>query len=93
MCRLVEEREVVVYCDLHGHSRKQNVFIYGCDNMTDPYTRLHARIFPKMLAKNAPGKFSFKGSKFTVHKSKVMYIVMPVYSGCHGDDISWLIFK
>lgn len=30
--RLVAEREVVVFCDLHGHSRKQNVFIYGCEN-------------------------------------------------------------
>lgn len=31
--KLSEERDIVVYCDLHGHSRKQNVFIYGCDNM------------------------------------------------------------
>ena len=31
--RLTEDREVVVFCDLHGHSRKQNVFIYGCDDM------------------------------------------------------------
>lgn len=30
--RLVAEREVVVFCDLHGHSRKLNVFIYGCEN-------------------------------------------------------------
>ena len=31
--KISEEREVVLYCDLHGHSRKQNVFIYGCDKM------------------------------------------------------------
>ena len=31
--QLMKEREVVVYCDFHGHSRKQNVFIYGCDKM------------------------------------------------------------
>ena len=31
--KLSEERKIVVYCDLHGHSRKQNVFIYGCDNV------------------------------------------------------------
>jgi len=24
------ERKVVLYCDLHGHSRKQNAFFYGC---------------------------------------------------------------
>mmetsp|Transcript_23064 Transcript_23064/g.22456 ORF Transcript_23064/g.22456 Transcript_23064/m.22456 type:complete len:243 (+) Transcript_23064:235-963(+) len=26
------ERGCVMYCDLHGHSRKQNVFMYGCNN-------------------------------------------------------------
>jgi hypothetical protein len=25
-----EERELLIYCDFHGHSRKKNVFIYGC---------------------------------------------------------------
>ena len=31
--KLSEERKIAIYCDLHGHSRKQNVFIYGCDNV------------------------------------------------------------
>lgn len=22
--------QILIYCDLHGHSRKQNVFMYGC---------------------------------------------------------------
>ncbi len=26
-----KERDVVLFCDLHGHSRKKNVFLYGCD--------------------------------------------------------------
>ena len=25
-----QDRKVVLYCDLHGHSRKQNAFFYGC---------------------------------------------------------------
>ena len=25
----MDSREVVLYCDLHGHSRKMNVFMYG----------------------------------------------------------------
>ncbi|TRY99704.1 hypothetical protein DNTS_002239, partial [Danionella cerebrum] len=29
---LLAEREVVVYCDFHGHSRKNNVFMYGCSD-------------------------------------------------------------
>lgn len=24
------ERRVLLYCDLHGHSRKENGFFYGC---------------------------------------------------------------
>jgi murein tripeptide amidase MpaA len=27
-----EERGVFLFCDLHGHSRKHNVFMYGCHN-------------------------------------------------------------
>ena len=65
------EREVVLYCDLHGHSRKHNVFIYGCDSMDDTQNRLRSRIFPIMLSKNAPSMFSYKSSRFGVHKSKV----------------------
>ncbi|CAH3186518.1 unnamed protein product [Porites lobata] len=34
--KLLEERDITLYCDLHGHSRKQNVFIYGCENRFDP---------------------------------------------------------
>lgn len=47
---------MVLYCDLHGHSRKQNVFIYGCENRGDRSKRLHERIFPAMLSKNCPDK-------------------------------------
>jgi cytosolic carboxypeptidase protein 2/3 len=25
-----EEKEVILYCDFHGHSRKKNSFMYGC---------------------------------------------------------------
>lgn len=71
MFRLAEDREIVLYCDFHGHSKKQNVFIYGCDVMDNPRTRLKSRVFPRMLSKNAPAMFSFKDSKFSVHKSKV----------------------
>ena len=54
--RLLEEREIIVYCDLHGHSRRQNIFIYGCENRGNPQRRLKERIFPVMLGKNAPDK-------------------------------------
>ncbi|XP_039393693.1 cytosolic carboxypeptidase 2 isoform X9 [Mauremys reevesii] len=68
--RVLEEREVLLYCDFHGHSRKNNVFMYGCNNKSAPAQRLHERIFPLMLSKNAPDKFSFRSCKFKVQKSK-----------------------
>nr|KAF6468867.1 ATP/GTP binding protein like 3 [Molossus molossus] len=69
--RLMEKREVILYCDLHGHSRKENIFMYGCggsDKCKALY--LQQRIFPLMLSKNCPDKFSFSACKFNVQKSK-----------------------
>ncbi|NWH17046.1 CBPC2 carboxypeptidase, partial [Grus americana] len=69
--RVLAEREVVLYCDFHGHSRKNNVFMYGCDGgRAGAELRLHQRVFPLMLSKNAPDKFSFPSCKFKVQKSK-----------------------
>ncbi|KAJ8024122.1 Cytosolic carboxypeptidase 2 [Holothuria leucospilota] len=68
--KLLDEREVVVYCDLHGHSRKQNVFIYGCENKKDKKNRLREKIFPIILGKNANEKFSSTSCKYKVQKSK-----------------------
>lgn len=70
-CRLLAEREVVLYCDFHGHSRKNNVFVYGCHGgRGGSEARLRERVFPLMLSKNAPDKFSFSSCKFKVQKSK-----------------------
>ncbi|XP_051778387.1 cytosolic carboxypeptidase 2 isoform X1 [Erpetoichthys calabaricus] len=68
--RLLSEREVILYCDFHGHSRKNNVFMYGCDNKNSPSMRLQERIFPLMMSKNAADQFSYKSCKFRVQKSK-----------------------
>ncbi|XP_044921820.1 cytosolic carboxypeptidase 2 isoform X5 [Mustela putorius furo] len=67
--RLLEEREVLLYCDFHGHSRKNNIFLYGCNNNDRKYW-LHERVFPLMLSKNAPDKFSFQSCNFKVQKCK-----------------------
>ncbi|XP_008052995.1 cytosolic carboxypeptidase 3 [Carlito syrichta] len=69
--RLMEKREVILYCDLHGHSRKENIFMYGCDGSDrSKALYLQQRIFPLMLSKNCPDKFSFSACKFNVEKSK-----------------------
>ncbi|XP_071360139.1 cytosolic carboxypeptidase 2 isoform X3 [Trachinotus anak] len=68
--RLTAETDVVLYCDFHGHNRKNNVFMYGCNNRGDASLKLHERVFPLMMSKNASNKFSFKSCKFRVQKSK-----------------------
>lgn len=63
---LHEERGVILYCDLHGHSRKQNVFVYGCNNRQKPE---ECRVFPLILSK-INKIFNFGYCKFGVQKSK-----------------------
>ncbi|XP_036283474.1 cytosolic carboxypeptidase 3 isoform X2 [Pipistrellus kuhlii] len=69
--RLMEKREVILYCDLHGHSRKENIFMYGCGGSAKGKALyLQQRIFPLMMSKNCPDKFSFSACKFNVQRSK-----------------------
>ncbi|XP_036184520.1 cytosolic carboxypeptidase 3 isoform X10 [Myotis myotis] len=70
--RLMEKREVILYCDLHGHSRKENIFMYGCggSDKCNKALYLQQRIFPLMMSKNCPDKFSFSACKFNVQRSK-----------------------
>lgn len=56
--RLLEECGVALYCDLHAHSRKHNIFIYGCENRRGE-KRLQEQVFPLMLHKNTPDKVIF----------------------------------
>ncbi|CAL8374227.1 unnamed protein product [Arctogadus glacialis] len=68
--RLTAQTDVVLYCDFHGHSRKNNVFMYGCNDRDDPSLQLNERVFPLMMSKNAKDMFSFRSCKFRVQKSK-----------------------
>ena len=31
--RQVLNKEIFLFCDFHGHSRKKNVFLYGCSSL------------------------------------------------------------
>ncbi|CAL1675295.1 unnamed protein product [Lasius platythorax] len=69
--RLLEECGVAIYCDLHAHSRKHNIFAYGCESKRAGCNgRLSEQVFPLMLHKNAADKFSFENCKFHVEKGK-----------------------
>ncbi|KAG9398270.1 hypothetical protein AC1031_014863 [Aphanomyces cochlioides] len=61
---------VVFYCDIHGHSRKKNVFMYGCDSrkVINPT----ARTFPRLLSQQCIGRkyVSLAGCSFQVHRGR-----------------------
>jgi len=45
---LAKERSIALFCDLHGHSKKKDIFMYGCNEEEDP---TQTRIFPLILSK------------------------------------------
>lgn len=63
--KLTEEYDIVLSVDFHGHSRKKNIFMYGCTGRT----KLKERIFPRLLER-VSDIFSFKDCVFGVQKSK-----------------------
>lgn len=58
--KMKEERDLVLFCDIHGHSRKKNIFMYGCSGKDVGKREL---IFP-MLNRNNCSVFSFKDCCF-----------------------------
>uniref|UniRef100_A0A671SNN9 Cytosolic carboxypeptidase 1 n=1 Tax=Sinocyclocheilus anshuiensis TaxID=1608454 RepID=A0A671SNN9_9TELE len=74
-------RTPLVFCDYHGHSRKKNVFMYGCSiketvwqtNVNSSTCELHEdlgyRTLPKLLSQMAPA-FSLSSCSFVVERSK-----------------------
>uniref|UniRef100_A0A1A8LCT8 Cytosolic carboxypeptidase 1 n=1 Tax=Nothobranchius pienaari TaxID=704102 RepID=A0A1A8LCT8_9TELE len=75
------QRAPLVFCDYHGHSRKKNVFMYGCSvketvwqtnisaSSSDLQEDLGYRTLPKILSQIAPA-FSMGSSSFVVERSK-----------------------
>lgn len=47
---LKEEKKVSMYIDMHGHSRKKNVFFYGCCEKGDTVNP-KPRSFPYLMSK------------------------------------------
>lgn len=75
------QRAPLVFCDYHGHSRKKNVFMYGCSvketvwqsnisaTSSDLQEDLGYRALPKILSQIAPA-FSMASCSFVVERSK-----------------------
>lgn len=65
------KREVLVFCDLHGHNRKNNSFIYGCNKAANggfcSWTKV--RLLPRILATKT-AMFSYNDCRFRVESWK-----------------------
>ncbi len=48
--KTLESRSVAFFCDFHGHSRKKDIFMYGC-SATAEEDRMKERVFPLYRAK------------------------------------------
>jgi hypothetical protein len=63
-------RDVVLYIDIHGHSRKYNVFLYGCDDKKRPFPK--AREFPRIFSQHEMARkyVSYDDCSFHIKKSR-----------------------
>ena len=74
MRTFAKERELVLYCDLHGHSRRKNIFMYGNNIKETPHA---TRVYPYIMSKLCDF-FSFEQSRFSMSplKSQTARITM-----------------
>lgn len=66
--KTLESRPIYFFCDIHGHSRNKNLFMYGCNVLSGP-NKLKERIFPFMFSQREEN-FSFEECNFNVQKTK-----------------------
>jgi len=69
MRQFAADREVALYVDCHGHSRKKNIFIYGCDNPKGSALHMKEQIYPNLLH-DSTNLFNIEGCSFAVEPSK-----------------------
>lgn len=71
---LQHDRDVILYIDIHGHSRKKNVFMYGnCES-----SGIREKIFPRLLCRSSDC-FNFDDCCFKIQKSKESTARVVVY--------------
>ena len=70
--KVYKDRQILMFCDLHGHSRKRNSFMYGCNRAANggfnSWTK--TRLFPRILARISH-VFDIRSCKFAVEKGKL----------------------
>lgn len=63
------EQKPLVYVDLHGHSTKKNVFIYGPDYKLSESEYILCRLLPKQISKLTE-MFRYYSCIFKISKGK-----------------------
>lgn len=70
-----EDNEIALYCDMHGHSMKKNVFVYACSYKNQHFdiegkkTNIFIRLIPFLLSKRNK-LFSYESSHFRMERFK-----------------------
>ena len=76
----MKKRDVALYCDLHGHSRSRQVFMYGNECVENPFL---TKLFPFIMSELSPEFFEYKN----VLSVKVMAKKEPAVSSCGNYSI------
>jgi len=67
-----DKRQIWIFCDLHGHSKKKNSFFYGCNTAANGgfLSWTIVRLLPRIFAKKTH-MFNYKDCKFRVEPYKI----------------------
>lgn len=68
--KATEGEPLRAYIDIHGHSRKKSVFMYGPEYPLQSTKYLKCRVIPKLLDEKSD-MFRFHSCKFNVERSKL----------------------
>jgi hypothetical protein len=63
------DEDIMCFADMHGHSRKKNVFVYGPQFLLQDEKYYRCRIIPKLLSEET-SKFRFHSCQFKYEASK-----------------------
>jgi hypothetical protein len=63
---------IQIFCDLHGHNKNPNAFVYGCHKAANQglLSWTKTRLLPKIIATMTP-IFDFKECRFKIDKCKL----------------------
>lgn len=65
-----ERNQILSFIDMHGHSRKKNVFMYGPEFPIHDNRYLQMRVIPKLMSEQSE-MFRYYSCKFRLQRSKL----------------------